>query len=100
MSSIPTICSQELLQGAKNEREWRLLSEYLSTQLIVEPVSGWKTHFSAAHIYFECRRKGLTVHSTIDCLVAQIALDLNATLLHDDRDFQQIARVRPLRFEL
>ena len=26
----------ELLQGAKNEREWKMLADYLSTQLFLE----------------------------------------------------------------
>jgi len=43
------------------------------------------------------RCKGLTVRSTIDCLIAQLVLEEEGELLHDDDDFDLIARVRPLR---
>jgi hypothetical protein len=52
----------------------------------------------AAKIYFQCRRKGITVRSTIDCLIAQTAIEHNLLLLHDDRDYEGIASVIPLRF--
>jgi hypothetical protein len=39
----------------------------------------------------------MTIRSTIDLLIAQIALEHSATLLHNDRDFDAIARVCDLR---
>jgi predicted nucleic acid-binding protein len=84
----------ELLQGAKDEREWRLLDEYLAGQYYFEVKEDtWR---KAARIYFELRRKGITVTSPIDCCIAQIAIDEKALLLHKDRDFEKIARLRPL----
>lgn len=85
------------LQGARDEREWRVLDAYLSTQPLVHPADPLATHRHAARIYFDCRRRGLTVRSTIDCFVAQLALEHELALLHDDRDYDAIARVRPLR---
>jgi predicted nucleic acid-binding protein len=38
----------------------------------------------------------VTVRSTLDCLIAQIALEHGLALLHEDRDFESIRRVRPL----
>lgn len=84
----------ELLQGAKDEREWDLLASYLSNQVYLQAVEG--TWISAARIYFDLRRLGLTVRSPIDCCIAQIALDHGCSLLHRDRDFERIASVRPL----
>jgi predicted nucleic acid-binding protein len=84
----------ELLQGAKEEREWRLLDEYLAGQTYLEVREDtWR---KAARIYFDLRRKGITVTSPIDCCIAQVAMDEKALLLHRDRDFEQIARLRPL----
>jgi predicted nucleic acid-binding protein len=85
----------ELLQGAKDEREWRLLDEYLAAQYYLE--AGENTWREAARIWFELRRKGLTISSPVDCCIAQIALEADAFLLHRDRDFEKIARVRPLK---
>jgi predicted nucleic acid-binding protein len=50
----------------------------------------------AARIYYDCRRRGLTVRSTLDCVVAQIAIEHGVPLLHDDRDYTAISRVRSL----
>jgi predicted nucleic acid-binding protein len=83
----------ELLQGAKNEKEWRLLSDYLSTQLYIEVSS--QTWEDAARIYFELRRKGKTINSPIDCCIAQVAIESGSVLLHKDQDFEQIAQIRP-----
>ncbi len=84
----------ELLQGALNDTEWRQLDEYLSTQLYLEASEG--TWSRAARIYFELRRKGMTVSSPIDCCIGQIAIESKALLLHRDRDFDRIAQIRPL----
>ncbi len=94
---IPVICCQELLQGARDEAEWRLLRDYLATQALVGPVDGWGSHLQAARIYFDGRRRGLTIRSTVDCLIAQIVLEQDAVLLHSDADFDTIAQVRPLK---
>lgn len=95
--AVPAICCQELLQGARNKKEWKLLSDYLGTQRLLAPEDPWVAHSGAARIYFESRRKGVTVRSAVDCLVAEIALEEEATLLHDDEEFERIKRVRPLR---
>ena len=85
----------ELLQGAKDEREWGLLDEYLSAQYYLEATENtWR---DAARIYFELRRKGLTISSPMDCCIAQVAMDGDALLLHRDRDFEKIGRIRPLK---
>ncbi len=84
----------ELLQGARDQKEWQLLEDYLSTQYYLEASQG--TWPEAARIYFEMRRKGVTINSPIDCCIAQIALEHGAFLLHRDKDFEKISRIRPL----
>jgi predicted nucleic acid-binding protein len=91
----------ELLQVARGVKEWDLLETYLSTQYYLE--ASENTWPEAARIYFELRRKGVTINSPVDCCIAQIALEHGAFLLHRDKDFERISRVRPLeqgRFEL
>ena len=87
----------ELLQGAKDEKEWGLLSDYLTTQYYLEASDNtWK---AAARIYFELRRKGVTISSPVDCCIAQIAMEHGTVLLHRDKDFEKISRIRPLKQE-
>lgn len=84
----------ELLQGCKDLKEWRVLEDYLATQFYLEASMG--TWQEAARIYFDLRRKGITVSSPVDCCIAQIALESGALLLHCDQDFERIAKVRKL----
>jgi predicted nucleic acid-binding protein len=94
VSVLARFTQLELLQGAKNEYEWRRLDEYLSSQYYLEALeSTWK---NAARIYYELRRKGLTITSPIDCCIAQIAIENDVILLHRDQDFTTIAKIRPL----
>jgi hypothetical protein len=93
---LPLVCGQEVLQGAKDEREWRTLRAYLGSQRLVAPRDPEAVHWEAARIFFDCRRKRITVRSTIDCFIAALVLEAPDTLLHDDDDFQQITRVRRL----
>lgn len=87
----------ELLQGAKNEQEWQQLDSYLSTQFYFETTDDtWR---DAARIYFELRKNGVTINSPIDCCIAQLAIETQVLLLHRDKDFERIARIRPLAAE-
>ena len=54
----------EILQGAKNEKEWQLFQSYLEFQQYLEANSD--TWSRAARIYFDLRRKGNKVRSPID----------------------------------
>lgn len=85
----------ELLLGARDESEWDLLKGYLNAQDLLElSEDSWT---AAARIYFDLRRLGRTVSSPIDCCIAQIAMEHEVLLIHRDRDFETIARIRPLR---
>ncbi|MFH1467063.1 MAG: PIN domain-containing protein [Pseudomonadota bacterium] len=95
--AVPTVCCQELLQGARDEGEWRLLETYLGTQLQLAPRDHWVSHRAAARLYFDCRRQGITPRSTLDCLIAQLCIENHGVLLHNDGDFTRIAQVAPLR---
>ena len=89
----PRFTQLELLQGSKNESEWRKLHRYLSTQYYLE--ASQETWIEAARIYFELRRIGRTIYSPIDCCIAQIAIENDVVLLHRDHDFSTIATIRP-----
>jgi len=90
---ITGVIYQELLQGAKSESDFAKLCEYLQTQKFYYPMDILESHVEAARIYFDCRRKGVTIRSTIDCMIAHIALEYDLILLHDDADFNHMAGV-------
>ena len=95
--SIPVVCCQELLAGALNAAEWDLLVTYLESQHLIWPADPWRTHSEAARIMYDCRARGITLRSSVDCLIAQLTLENDGVLLHSDRDFDRVAEVRPLR---
>ncbi|WP_339384893.1 PIN domain-containing protein [Tychonema sp. LEGE 06208] len=41
-----------------------------------------------------CKRLGLTVRSSIDCCIAQLAIEYQLILVYNDRDFETIQKVR------
>lgn len=88
---------QKILQGSINEKEFNTLKSYLITQKFYFEKHPVESYINAAKIYSECRKKGITIQSTIDCLIAQIALDNSLLLLHSDNDFDQIAKIVPLK---
>lgn len=61
------------------------------------PANPAQTYRNAARIYYDCRRRGLTLRSTVDCFIGQLVLEIDGTLLHNDGDFESIAEVRPLQ---
>jgi predicted nucleic acid-binding protein len=88
---------QEVLQGVANIAVIDILQDrLLAFPRLADPVP-MEPFLGAAKIYREGRRKGYTIRSTVDCLIAAIAIEHNATVWHRDRDFSNIARYTTLR---
>jgi predicted nucleic acid-binding protein len=83
---------QELLQGTKTEKEFKKLKEYLETLPFYYLSYGKESFERAALLNFKCRRAGITIRSTIDLLIAEIAIENNLFLLHNDADFDYMAK--------
>jgi predicted nucleic acid-binding protein len=87
----------ELLQGCADERSWLSLCGYLDSQDYLEMSStSWS---EAARLYVDLRRRGRTIHSPIDCCIAQVAIEHATLLLHRDQDFVTIAAASRLTQE-
>ena len=95
---INSLIFQEVLQGAGSEKEYFVLKKYLETQRFYHLKDLVDSFARAAKIYLDCRKKGITIRSTIDCLIAQTALENDLFLLHEDQDFDLMAKVIPLKF--
>ncbi len=92
---ISSYTYQEVLQGARNEKEFLTLKEYLSTQQIYYLESEASTFEKAAKLYFNLRRKGVTPSSTLAMLIALTTLENSLALIHNDSDFDMIAEYTP-----
>lgn len=92
---LTSIVYQEVLQGAATGRDFERLDEHLCTQRFYEPRDVVESYRDAARLYFRCRESGVTVRSTVDCLIARTAIEHDLVLLHSDRDYENMARVIP-----
>jgi predicted nucleic acid-binding protein len=92
--AITGVIYQEVLQGARSQRGFDALKDMLSYMLLLEPRE-LSTYEIAADLYRRARKAGFTVRSPNDCLVAAVALETGALLVHNDRDFVALAQVEP-----
>lgn len=84
---------QEVLQGASSPANLQRLREHFLALPMVEPAPGGVTHAAAGELYARCRWQGVTPRSPHDCLIAQLAIEHDLPLLHDDRDFVALAGI-------
>jgi predicted nucleic acid-binding protein len=84
---------QELLQGSANEKEYNLLTDYLNTLPFYSLRYEKESFENAALMYINCKKKGITVSSTIDLLIAEIAIENDLYLFHNDHDYTNIAKI-------
>ncbi len=90
---------QEVLQGLRDVPQRDAFREaFLAVPRLCDPIHV-ATFMEAAEIYRQGRRRGYTIRSSADCLIAAIAMENEVPLWHKDRDFQTIARYTPLRAE-
>ena len=91
----PTIL-QEFLMGLRYEPDF--VKYKFQLQSLNAFKSDWeKTSVDAAKLYFDLRKKGITIRKSNDCLIAQIAIEHDTLLVHIDSDFDLISKNSPLR---
>ena len=54
----------------------------------------------AAELYRQCRSRGETVRKLLDCLIAAVAIRSGIPVLHNDRDFDALARHTELQVDV
>ncbi len=89
--ATPAPVVTELLSGCRSEADAASLLRLLTRFEILIPDS-LRDYQVAARICRVCRREGLTIRSTVDCLVAATALANRRPLLARNGDFAAIAR--------
>jgi len=85
----------EVLQGVRFDSDYRKTKDYLDA-LIFLPMHQ-ATFLCAAEIYRSLRKKGITIRKPVDCMIASVAIEYDIQLLHNDRDFDSIARHSKLK---
>ena len=85
----------EILQGIKSDSEFDNVNKLLS-ELIYLPITK-HSFIQAATIYRSIRKHGQTIRSPIDCIISSICIEHEVPILHDDRDFEIIAKHSKLK---
>ncbi len=94
VTCLPVV--QEVLQGFRDERAFRLARDAMTALPLVESPLAQVVFEEAVDLYRAARRAGLTVRSSVDCLIACCALRHGLTIVHRDRDYAALAGVSPL----
>lgn len=88
---------QEVLQGIDDERAFHIAAAAFADIPMIENPLTRDVFEEAVQLYRDARRAAITVRSSVDCVIAVCALRHDATVLHIDRDFTHIARIRDLK---
>lgn len=86
----------EILAGARNSAERDELRRLLA-RCDFEAVQGPADYEDAAALYTTCRQRGETVRGLTNCLIAAVAIRSGCELLHNDAEFEKLARHSPLK---
>ncbi len=81
----------EVLQGLDSEREAREV-EALLRRFAIVPIAGDAIAIAAARNVRALRRRGITIRKTIDLLIGTWCIENRRPLLHNDSDFDPMAR--------
>lgn len=79
----------EVFQGLRRDRGRKEIEGLFRKLLFLEP-AGIDLYFRAAGLYRRLRERGMTVRSTIDCLIAALAEHNHCLVLARDRDIEMI----------
>lgn len=86
----------EVLQGIRDDAVYTKIRDILQAFPVLY-LDGLLSADRAVELYRACRRKGYTIRSTVDCLIAAVCLDAGAELFHHDRDFDVLEKIGGLQ---
>jgi predicted nucleic acid-binding protein len=79
----------EVLQGLRRSKTRKTIERHFLDMEWLTPHEP-ETYLRAAGLYRDLRSTGITIRSTIDCLIATLAAEHRALLLSKDRDIRRI----------
>lgn len=85
----------EVLAGGRDGPHMDGLRRLLARAVMISIEPGDFDH--AAALYRVCRRRGETVRKLIDCLIAAVAIRADVPVLHNDSDYETLARHTALK---
>jgi len=95
VTCLPVV--QEVLQGFRDEKAFQIAREGMLSLPIVESPLTELLYLEAVALYRAARRQGLTIRSSMDCLIAACAIRHDLEVFHVDRDFRALSKVSALK---
>jgi len=89
------VVASEVLQGFRRSKGVARIEQHFLEMEWLTPREP-ETYLEAAGLYRQLRSLGLTIRSTIDCIIAKLAEENDVLLLSKDRDMQLIIDSRLL----
>ncbi len=83
------VVTAEVFQGLRRDAGRARLSDLFRDLIFLEPTN-IDLYFRAAELYRALRRRGKTIRSTIDCVIAVLAEEQECSVLARDRDMEMI----------
>ena len=93
---VGDIILTEILQGFNSDKEFRLVKQALDPLDCVH-LGGKSLAIKAASNFRFLRSKGVTIRKTVDMLIGSWCIEHEVELLHNDKDFDQIATQLPIK---
>jgi predicted nucleic acid-binding protein len=92
---LPVIL-QEILQGIREKQTFDSVKGLLLSLEFFQ-FNEIETAINAASLYRFLKTKGVTIRKPNDCLIAVVCINNNIPLLHNDKDFNNIAKHTSLK---
>ena len=89
--AVGDLIAAEVLQGVRNEQEFKLVKKTLDAFDHIDLV-GYALAIKASENHRLLRAQGITIRKTMDTLIATRCIEDGLTLLHADRDFLPFVR--------
>lgn len=93
---VGDIILTEILQGFDSDKEFRLAKQALDPLDCIH-LGGKSLAIKAASNFRFLRSKGVTIRKTVDMFIGSWCIEHQIELLHNDKDFDQIATQLPLQ---
>ena len=88
---LTTLVLAEILQGIRLDSRFRRAEQFFRNMPVVDSY-GYSLAVQAASIFRTLRALGVTIRSTIDCLIATLCIEAGHQLLHCDSDYDFFER--------
>lgn len=91
---INAVVEMEILQGIRDDSQFKTIKTYLA-DFQYFPHLGKQYFDLSVEIFRNCRKRGMTIRRSLDCLIASNAIIDGLQIAHLDRDFEMIKKVYP-----